>query len=225
MINDFLGYKVSLELIDFWVEYSYVTLNTNAILQSYFAVMSSFTDTNPDNRRIKNRRDNTYEKSVAFFFKNLTNNTLKEAGFAFYKNGFPVDYNLYFSTEDTSSRKKLLLTNILPTELNIIDTVYNGEQILINYIDNNFVFKDGNIVKDITLLNACKRRLDSIIQINRCFSVMYRRKQSDIHFYTDTLLVDKYGNIDQINNVFFSGLLGQNRVGDMLPLEYEPNNK
>jgi hypothetical protein len=222
VINEFLGYKVLLTLVDFWVHYAHVTLNTTAIHQSYFAVMSSYTDINPDNRRIKNRRGDTYARSSAFFFKNLTNKTLREAGFSFYKKGFPADYNLFFSTEDTLSLKKLLLINTLPTELNIIKTVYNGEQIVINYIDNNFVDQDGNIVTDSILLNDCKRRLDTIIQENRCFSVMYRKKQSDIHFHTDTLWIDQYGNIDQIDKVFFSGLLGENRVGDMLPLEYEP---
>ena len=54
---------------------------------------------------------------------------------------------------------------------------------------------------------------------------MYRKKRSDIQFYTDSLLVDQYGNIDQFDKVYFSGLFGQHRAGDMLPLEYETNKK
>ena len=53
-------------------------------------------------------------------------------------------------------------------------------------------------------------------------SVLYRRSiQSDIYFMTDSFLVDRYGNIDQIDNVSFSGRMGKNRAGDMLPIDYE----
>jgi hypothetical protein len=221
VINEYLGYQILFTLVDFWVQYPIVTLDRNYIQQSYYAVTTSYTDINPDNRRIKRRRDGIYEESSTFFFKNLTNNTLKEAGFSFYKNGLPADYNLYFSTEDFLSYKKLQLINTLPTEVNIMKSL-NGEPMVINYIDNNFVDENGNIVTDPTLLNICNQMLDNTIQKNRQFSVLYRRKQSDIHFYTDTLLVDQYGNIDQIDKVMFSGLMGQNRAGDMLPLDYEP---
>ena len=225
VINEFLGYKVLFTLVDFWVVYSHITLNTEAINQSYFAVLSSYTDVNQDNRRMKTRRDDTYERSSAFFFKNLTNKTLKEAGFSFYKNGFPADYNLCFSTEDTLAQKKLQLISTLPAELNIINSDDHVGRTVVKYVDNNFVDQDGNLVTDPNLLDFSKQILESKIQSNRRFSVMFRKKQSDIQFSTNSLLVDQYGNIDQIDKVFFSGLLGQNRAGDMLPLEYEPYNQ
>ena len=209
VINDFLGYKVVFTLVDFWVEYSHVSLNTEAIRHSYFAVLSSYTDINPDNRRIKTRRNDTYERSSAYFFKNLTNKTLKEAGFSFYKNRLPVDYNSCFAIEDTLSQKKLQLINILPVQLNNVFQnnvfqIVSREPTVINDIDNNRVHEDNRI------------------QANRRFSVIFRKKQSDIQFYTDTLLVDQYGNIDRIDKVFFTGSLGENRAGDLLPLDYEP---
>jgi hypothetical protein len=45
---------------------------------------------------------------------------------------------------------------------------------------------------------------------------------SGIRFFTNTLLIDQYGNIDKVDKVFFSGFMGKRRAGDMLPMEYEP---
>ena len=222
VMNEYLGYQILFTLVDFWVNYSLVPLDNEYVRQSYFAVTTSYTDLNPNNTRIKRRRDEVYEESSTFFFRNLTNKTLKEAGFSFYKNGFPADYNLCFSTKDTLSLKKLQLINTLPTGLNIINIVDKGEQITINYIDNNFIFQNGNIVTDPILLDGCKHWLGNRIQANMRFSVVYHRRQSDIQFNTDTLFVDQYGNIDQIDKVIFGGLMGKNLAGNMLPMEYEP---
>jgi hypothetical protein len=46
--------------------------------------------------------------------------------------------------------------------------------------------------------------------------------ESDIYFMTDSLLVDRYGNIDQIEKVLITGQMAENRAGDMLPNDYEP---
>ena len=177
VINEYLGYKILFTLVDFRVAYSYVSLNREYARQSFFAVTTSYTDLNPNDRRIKRRRDEIYDRSSTFFFKNLANNTLNESGFSIFKGGFPVDHSLYFTTKDTLPLK---IIRLIP-ERGSINT-------------------------------ATPPR----------FSLLYRRRQSDIIFYTDAFLVDQYGNIDQIDRVMFSGLMGQNRAGDMLPLEYEP---
>jgi hypothetical protein len=53
-------------------------------------------------------------------------------------------------------------------------------------------------------------------------SVLFRKKlQTEVYFFTDSFFVDRYGNIDAIDRVIFSGQMGENRVGDMLPLEFE----
>ena len=59
-------------------------------------------------------------------------------------------------------------------------------------------------------------------KLSGLFSVLYRKKiQSDIYFMTDSFWVDRYGNIDQINKISFTGQMGENRAGDMLPIDYE----
>ena len=192
VINDYLGYQILFTLIDFRTEYSYVTLNSDNVRQSYFAVTTSYTDLNSNDRRIKRRRDGVYEESSTFFFRNLANNTLKESNFKIFSNGFPIDDHLYFTVKDTLSLKMIRL-----------------------------IFDTG--LKEIRRYNIYSDKPQFIDKsVFAAISVLYRRKQSDIYFYTDSLLVDQYGNINQIDKVIFSGQMGQNRAGNMLPLEYEP---
>jgi hypothetical protein len=183
--------------VDFRVAYSYVTLNRENIRQSFFAVTTSYTDLNPNDRRIKRRRDEVYDRSSTFFFKNLADNTVKENGFRIFKGGFPIDHSLYFTTKDTLSLK---IIQLVP------------ERGKINSATVPTIRVSTNPVTSPTIRMSTDPPM---------FSVLYRRRQSDIAFYTDTLLVDQYGNIDKIDQVMFSGLMGQNRAGDMLPLEYE----
>jgi len=194
VVNDYLGYRVLFDLVDFQVEYSNITLDRDKVIQSYFAVTSSFIDLRSDNRRIKRRRDEVYQNSSTFFFRNFVNNTLNESGFRIYKGGLPTDYRQHFAIEDTLSLKMIRL---LP-------------------IDYQVHFRTDS-VQTIRLMpeDFCKSQLST-------FSVVYRRKQSDIRFLTDALLVDQYGNIDQIDKILFLGVMGQNRAGDMLPIDYEP---
>ena len=194
VVNDYLGYRILFDLVDFQVQYSNITLDRDKVVQSYFAVATSFVDLRPNNRRIKRRRDEVYANSSAFFFKNLANNTLDESGFRIYKGGLRTDYRQHFTIEDTLSLKMIRL---LP-------------------IDYQVHFRTDS-VQTIRLMpeDFGKSQLST-------FSVVYRRKQSDIRFLTDALLVDQYGNIDKIDKVLFLGEMGRNRAGDMLPIDYEP---
>ena len=180
VINEYLGYKVLFELVDFKVEYSNISLARDKIQQSYFAVATLFVDLKPDDRRTKRRRDGVYERSSALFFRNFSNNTLNESGFKIYKNSLPIDYHNYFTIEDTLSLK---IIRLIPERANISS--------------------------------------HPSVPMST-FSVLFNRRQTDISLYADSLLVDQYGNIDQIDKVVFRGAMGQNRAGDMLPIEYEP---
>jgi len=43
---------------------------------------------------------------------------------------------------------------------------------------------------------------------------------TEILFLTNKFLVDEYGNVDKINDIVYSGYMGEQRLGDMLPLDY-----
>jgi phage tail protein X len=183
--------------------------------------MSSFTDLKPEDTRTKRRRDDIYLRSSTYFFKNLTNNTLEEADFSMYQKGFPIDHRMYFEIADTLSLKIIQRVNI---ELdNIVHIFDRGERFIINYSDTLSVDQYGNEVTDSNLLEMTSQIMtERKRRESNTFSVLYRRRQSDIILDTDTLLVDYYGNIDQIDKVVFSGQMGLARAGDMLPMDYEP---
>jgi len=198
VVNDYLGYKVSFILVDFWVQYHDITnrtvlrsptdlpsaLNSSNVHNMFFAVVSLFTDTAPDNRRIKRRRDNVYEQSPNYFFKSFVNDDLRGNNFTIYNGSLPANPQNYFAIKDTLSQKMI---SIIP------DTDINRDR-----------------------ASFTETKPSGII------SVLYRRNvRSDIYFMTDSFLVDRYGNIDQFDKISFSGQMGENRAGGMLPMDYE----
>jgi len=66
------------------------------------------------------------------------------------------------------------------------------------------------------------KRIQLIPDSGSIINVSYRNRHSRLQFNTDALLVDMYGNIDKFDKVIFTGMMGDARVGDMLPLDYEP---
>lgn len=54
-------------------------------------------------------------------------------------------------------------------------------------------------------------------------SILYGRdQQSELKLTIPEFYVDRYGNYSPIKGVLFSGSMGQRRVGDILPTNYEP---
>ena len=188
VVNNYLGYKISFILVDFWVQYlqgvSLVSLNEDYVRGSFFAVTSFFEDLAPDNRRIMQRRDTNYESSSNYFFRSFANDSITENKFRIFNRQLPVDHRQYFSTKDTLTQKMI---SIIPeTDIN--------QSIIIN------------IGK----------------KISGAISVLNRRKiQTDIFFMTNSFLVDRYGNIDEIDKISFYGQMSELRAGDMLPIDYE----
>ncbi len=52
--------------------------------------------------------------------------------------------------------------------------------------------------------------------------VSHNRLSSDIVFMTDRVSVDTFGNIDAVDKIRFTGSMGKQRIGDMLPGNYTP---
>jgi len=249
VVNDYLGYKISFTLFDFWVQYGLgiVSLDNDYVHSSFFAVVSSFTDLFPDSRRIKRRRDSVYEISSNNFFKSLANNTLKDNRFIVFEKSFPINHEQYFSIKDTLSLKMISIIpskNIdskndtyqhVPNDYEIRnDTVFHNKKVnrVIPKTNPNSGFPAMNdtlvrrpmVIGGIPNTNIDKEMMFySGPKLSGKISVLYRRRiQSDIYFATDSFLVDRYGNINQISKISFSGQFGKNRAGDMLPIDYEP---
>jgi len=194
IINEYLGYRITFMLADFSAEYLNVTLNPNRIWKAYYLGTSSYEDLAPDDKKITRRRDNTYEVSSQNFFKNLAYDPLFDVD-SLKKHTFRI-YNRY--DRETSVSSVFLIKDTL--SLKIIHIAGDNEN---TNPDNPLLW--------ITVSNRNSEYPASLFY-------------SRISFFTDALLVDKYGNIDQIDKVVFSGQMGFSRAGDMLPLNYEPGN-
>jgi hypothetical protein len=55
-------------------------------------------------------------------------------------------------------------------------------------------------------------------------ALLHKDDRSDITFKTKVFYVDDYGNHTQINNILFSGDMSKGRLGNMLPINYQPHD-
>lgn len=181
--NNYLGYKLLFELIEFTVQYNNKTLDNESVKQSFFLGTSSFIDLNSNNSKIKKRRDDVYKTSSTYFFKNLANQTLKESNYLVFNKSYQVNPYMFFTIKDTLSFKQVE-----------VDPDSGIDRFVLGYKQPVF----GKI------------------------STLYDKKiQSSVIFLTNKIWVDNYGNITPVDKVIFSGHMADQRVGAMLPIDYE----
>ena len=197
IINNYLGYRILFELVDFKAEYTSVSLNPTRCSSVYYAVKTSFTDLRSDDIRIKRRRDDIYTTSTRNFFKSLVydpffiSDTTANPVFWVYEReaGTQIDFNSHFTINDTLSQKAIKIPNA--------------------------IIEKENPDNSLLILNVSQRN-------NNYPDNRYSRYYSTISFFTNTLFVDQYGNINPFDKVLFGGNMGLSRAGDMLPLDYVP---
>ena len=189
--NSYLGYRVTYDLQQFYAIFPY-SLSMTATL-SFFEGLSWIVETN-NSARIRRRRDVQYENSREFFMRNLANNTLSAAKITLYNNPRPQPIEKiddYFNISEGEGHIKTI--SIRPgTD---IDT---GE--------NDFF----------PVLNILSR--EDASKIYGVIEVLHNRNSSSIIFVAPDIQVDVYGNASA--GVFFNGHLGQQRAGNLLPINY-----
>ena len=85
--------------------------------------------------------------------------------------------------------------------------------------NNYFSVKDENDYKVVTV--SKQERGFNNEKYMASFNLLFNKKQqSQIIFETPTFQVDKFGNNSNIENIIFSGYLSEQKVGDMLPMNY-----
>ena len=63
------------------------------------------------------------------------------------------------------------------------------------------------------------------VTLNKKVNVLYNKiKQSSIEFLTPFISIDFYGNYTDVEKVIFSGVMANQRVGEMLPFDYGLQN-
>ena len=227
VVNEYLGYMVSFTLLDFRIEYA-VQLEISGTGKSPSLSGGRLTSGELQELRAQGRE--------------LTNTELqelraqREGMSALQLHSTSRSYNIQRSYFTVIS----LFTDLSPDDRKIKsrrDDVY--EQSSTNFFKNianntlgksNFrIHKDRRNVVDQSLYFAIEdddtfslKTIRFIPESGSIINVRYRNKPSNIQFLTDTLLVDRYGNIDKFDKVLFTGVMGESRAGDMLPVDYEP---
>ena len=188
VVNNYLGYRVLFEMVDFKVKYydrdtEFTSLEPflSPVQKISFFFFSSFTDLSPENKKVKQRRDEVYKGASNYFFKSFINSTLQNNGFKISIGNFLIDSQKFFTMKDTLSQKMI---SIIPErKMSYEEDGLEDVFLKINVRDNN-------------------------------------SNKTSIFFLTDSLLVDRYGNISCPDKIMFTGVMDK-RAGEMLPEEYE----
>jgi len=107
--NDYLGYIVEVELIDFYVFFSKRTMMSQYVQGSFYAATTFYTDLTTKTKSFEKNRKAAYIGSTMHFFKNLTNNVWNKKEFLLYDRSLPTDASLFFEVSKENNITKVTL--------------------------------------------------------------------------------------------------------------------
>lgn len=85
-----------------------------------------------------------------------------------------------------------------------------------------FTISNSSDLKKVIVAKDEKANLKN--QFVAVFNILYKKKlQSKIIFETNVFFIDKFGNNSNTESIYFSGAMSEQKVGDMLPLNYGMN--
>ncbi len=85
------------------------------------------------------------------------------------------------------------------------------------------VTKETNLYKVTVLKNDLSKIVMDNKNFKANFNLLYNKKeQSRVIFSTNTFFVDDFGNNTDGENIEFGGALSESKLGDLLPINYEP---
>lgn len=95
IINNYLGYKIEYQLIDFQCKFNKFSMDSEFVTQFQFAGNSFFTEL-LNTKKVFKRRLNSYEGSTLHFFRNLISNNWNKKEFTLYEGSFITNPQLHF---------------------------------------------------------------------------------------------------------------------------------
>lgn len=119
--NNYLGYIIEVDLVDFYAIYNKRTLSSDFLRGSYFAVTSFFKEIEEENTSFEKNRISSYLGSSKHFFKNLIEKKWGKKEFILFDGSFPTDANLHFEISEDKNMKLIsvkgrqITTNSLTT--------------------------------------------------------------------------------------------------------------
>ena len=150
--NNYLGYKVEFNIVDFRISYKegYSIVNKN-VTQVYFLGYSSYIDMKPYDIMVKRRRDEIYEQSPRYFMKQLVNRALEEANFRIFSRYRRVKEDECFLITD---KPPVVSVHLLPqirsstSRENINSMVYGNLKVLNKANESEIVFLTDRFLVD-----------------------------------------------------------------------------
>ncbi|MFP2996888.1 carboxypeptidase-like regulatory domain-containing protein [Spongiivirga sp. MCCC 1A20706] len=86
-------------------------------------------------------------------------------------------------------------------------------------------FKGGFKINPTSYIKVIPQTLNTkVILPEFTVPILYKNKRSDIIKRSEYIIIDGYGNFSPPSAIYFSGDLGSQRVGNMLPLDYSPKD-
>lgn len=101
IMNNYLGYEVNYDLVQFQSIYHSFTLNVNEIRSNTYSGTAQFIE-KESNKKLQKRRNKAFENSTISFFRSLKANKLKENGYQLYFKNFPVKPERFLSLENAN---------------------------------------------------------------------------------------------------------------------------
>lgn len=144
IINNYLGYKIEYQLIDFQCKFNKFSMDSEFVTQFQFAGNSFFTEL-LNTKKVFKRRLNSYEGSTLHFFRNLISNIWNKKEFTLYEGSFITNPQLHFKQTQIENgmykievvpKKSINLKTKLVNQFNILFD--NKEQSKIQFYTTEF---------------------------------------------------------------------------------------
>lgn len=194
VINNFLGYEVNFDLVDFEVKFNKRTLDSKNVTSSSFAGTTFFKDISNDDK-IPQKRKNIYRGSATHFMRTIAYETWETEKFKLIVDKFKVDPKEYFKISDTLGLKKITL---IKSPMIRVEKLKSDAK---NQIQNS--------------------KKPEFIERKDYFTIMYdNHNQSVADFISKEYFVDENGNYSPFYGVVFGGFIGAQKMAEMLPTDF-----
>jgi hypothetical protein len=188
--NDYLGYKIHYNLMDFTIKYSKLSLTRFNVEAIYYTGTFFFEDLGQPTGKVLRNREKSYSTSIQRFVNLLFDGQLDDSDFLMYVNGSRRRVADCFVTDSVSDN----LRTVSLTDKLIEETGDSDEAL-------NYYATDAAQIAFMDVVNG--------------------RRQSRIRFFTDEFVIAPSQIVLPLNKIIFSGDMGDQRVGDLLPLNYK----
>jgi len=224
IINHYLGYKIRWEIVDFTIYYKNSKSLKHHNIDSVINVgLPFFEPVLERNLVYKNHRKEIYDFSQRRFFKLLVENKISSDEYRIF-----LDRDIYINPLSAERNEQINFSKIfLKTDSVFITNKQSNEEIRLSpSILNSSGRFEVNLIT-VRIVPIGDKRYDGRYKSAKIQGQDFHSTSwSKLCFLKSDFTVDYYGNTDllQSHSLYIDGTMGNQRVGDMLPMDYLPEN-